>query len=94
MNALLEIFIFAPVLLNITMSLYSLFANIFSQDEDSPDSVPTDDNIDYQPSCMIHPLSSTIYRGEHLSLLSTTLIQATVSLYYLQRITTISTFLL
>jgi len=60
LEALLRIFIFAPqynpVLLDIIMSLDSLFANILSQDEDPADSVPTDDDVTegiQPPACMI-----------------------------------------
>jgi len=46
----------SPVLLDIIMSLDSLFANILSQDEDPADSVPTDDDVTegiQPPACMI-----------------------------------------
>jgi len=59
MEALLRIFVSAPqynpVLLEITMSLYSLLAEILTQDEDPADSVPTNTNneVDTKPYCMI-----------------------------------------
>jgi len=41
------------VLLNITMSLHSLFADIFSKDEDPADSMPTDSVDDLRWGCAI-----------------------------------------
>ena len=45
-----------PVLVDIIMSLVTLFANILSQNEDPADSVPTDDDVTegiQPPACMI-----------------------------------------
>jgi len=60
MEALLRIFVFAPqynpILVDIIMSLVTLFANILSQNEDPADSVPTDDDVTegiQPPACMI-----------------------------------------
>jgi len=57
MEALLRIFVSAPqynpVLLDTTMNLYSLLADILTQDKDPADSVPTNDNVDTKPGCMI-----------------------------------------
>jgi len=57
-GALLKIFVFAPQFnpapLDITMSLYSLFTKILSEDEEFPESGPTDDDtIIFHPYCTI-----------------------------------------
>jgi len=63
------------------VDFYSLFRKIFTEDEGFADSVPTDhvDNV-HPAGCIILWVESTISRGEHPSLLSTTLTQWTISL--------------